>query len=178
MLIKNVQRINTGTGILWVAGHYSSKLTWGETFLYIGERSFPALKFSSAYVREVFGVERREMQLLTWMSSTCSYNCLVSQVMYTCLSSLEHDTRWSMMKCSLPFLWTQDCQFGTLSHGYGRNLEGHQIQWSKICRTSESVGELKPQMLSHYLNRSEMGPRYLWFFKSLSGDIHSLKIQM
>ena len=177
MLIKNVQRINTGTWILWVAGHYSSKLTWGETFLYIGERSFPTLKFSSAYVREVFGEERREIQLLTWMSSTCSHNCLVSQVYLPFLIGARY-AQWSMMKCSLPFLWTQDCQFGILSHGYGRNLEGHLIQWSKICRTSESVGELKPLMLSHYLNRSEMGPWYLWFFKRLSGDIHSLKIQM
>lgn len=43
---------------------------------------------------------------------------------------------------------------------------------------SKSVGELKPQVLKHYLNRSEMGPRYLWFLKSFSGDTHGLKRQV
>lgn len=33
-------------------------------------------------------------------------------------------------------------------------------------------------MPRHYLNRSEMGPGYLRFLKSFSGDIHRLKPQI
>lgn len=110
MLIGNIQRINTGTWILWVAGHYSSKPVWGDDFLCIGDRR----TFTTEIYKSVWGRGMGDpSQGLEWVAPVFIIAAQTNKGCFLFLSGTYDDGCCAVCKqvqSSGPL--TQNCQFG------------------------------------------------------------------